>query len=140
MAWQAGWHVTLLPSSACFGVYAASRRRSPGTVAGVRSASAQELGRAGQRGQVRVVLLCDLLASAPDLGAVKIAEHYASLLHRPVAVVRKTRMTGATVDPHLTGQALRQTGARQAPVDPGPGSGYADSFNSRLVLTHPSSD
>ena len=34
---------------------------------------------------------------APDLGAVKLAEHYASLLHRPVAVVRKTRMTGATV-------------------------------------------
>jgi len=28
---------------------------------------------------------------------VKLAEHYASLLHRPVAVVRKTRMTGATV-------------------------------------------
>ena len=34
---------------------------------------------------------------APDLGAVKLAEHYASLLRRPVAVVRKTRMTGATV-------------------------------------------
>src|SRR5271165_2474844 len=34
---------------------------------------------------------------APDLGAVKLAEHYASLLHRPVAVVRKTLMTGATV-------------------------------------------
>lgn len=34
---------------------------------------------------------------APDLGAVKLAEHYASLLQRPVAVVRKTRMTGATV-------------------------------------------
>ena len=34
---------------------------------------------------------------APDLGAVKLAEHYASLLHLPVAVVRKTRMTGATV-------------------------------------------
>ena len=28
---------------------------------------------------------------------VKLAEHYASLLHLPVAVVRKTRMTGATV-------------------------------------------
>jgi ribose-phosphate pyrophosphokinase len=34
---------------------------------------------------------------APDLGAVKLAEHYASLLHRPVAVVCKTRVTGATV-------------------------------------------
>ena len=36
---------------------------------------------------------------APDLGAVKLAEHYASLLQRPVAVVRKTRVTGATVAP-----------------------------------------
>jgi ribose-phosphate pyrophosphokinase len=34
---------------------------------------------------------------APDLGAVKLAEHYASCLARPVAVVRKTRLTGATV-------------------------------------------
>ena len=39
----------------------------------------------------------DAVVVAPDLGAVKLAEHYASLLHRPVAVVRKTRMTGATV-------------------------------------------
>jgi ribose-phosphate pyrophosphokinase len=34
---------------------------------------------------------------APDLGAVKLAEHYAALLPRPVAVVRKTRLTGTTV-------------------------------------------
>lgn len=34
---------------------------------------------------------------APDLGAVKLAEHYASLLGRPVAVVRKTRVSGTTV-------------------------------------------
>ncbi|GAA4507485.1 ribose-phosphate pyrophosphokinase [Actinoallomurus oryzae] len=34
---------------------------------------------------------------APDLGAVKLAEHYAALLHRPVAVVRKTRLTGTAV-------------------------------------------
>lgn len=34
---------------------------------------------------------------APDLGAVKLAEHYAALLRRPVAVVRKTRLTGTTV-------------------------------------------
>jgi ribose-phosphate pyrophosphokinase len=34
---------------------------------------------------------------APDLGAVKLAEHYASCLARPVAAVRKTRLTGATV-------------------------------------------
>ncbi|HVB46281.1 MAG TPA: ribose-phosphate pyrophosphokinase [Streptosporangiaceae bacterium] len=34
---------------------------------------------------------------APDLGAAKLAEHYASLLRRPVAVVRKTRVSGAAV-------------------------------------------
>jgi ribose-phosphate pyrophosphokinase len=39
----------------------------------------------------------DAVIVAPDLGAVKLAEHYASLLQRPVAVVRKTRLTGATV-------------------------------------------
>ena len=39
----------------------------------------------------------DAVVVAPDLGAVKLAEHYASLLQRPVAVVRKTRLTGATV-------------------------------------------
>jgi ribose-phosphate pyrophosphokinase len=39
----------------------------------------------------------DAVVVAPDLGAVKLAEHYASLLQRPVAVVRKTRVTGAIV-------------------------------------------
>ncbi len=34
---------------------------------------------------------------APDLGAAKLAEHYASLLRLPVAVVRKTRLTGSAV-------------------------------------------
>ncbi|MBB5156022.1 ribose-phosphate diphosphokinase [Saccharopolyspora phatthalungensis] len=34
---------------------------------------------------------------APDLGAVKLAEHYAAFLGAPVAVVRKTRQTGSTV-------------------------------------------
>lgn len=34
---------------------------------------------------------------SPDLGAVKLAEHYAGLLGRPVAVVRKTRLSGTTV-------------------------------------------
>ena len=32
---------------------------------------------------------------APDLGAVKLAQHYALLLGLPVAVVRKTRLSGA---------------------------------------------
>lgn len=34
---------------------------------------------------------------APDLGALKLAERYASLLRLPVAVVRKSRLTGAAV-------------------------------------------
>ncbi|WP_030925840.1 ribose-phosphate diphosphokinase [Streptosporangium amethystogenes] len=34
---------------------------------------------------------------APDLGAVKLAEHYGRLLSRPVAVVRKTRLSGTSV-------------------------------------------
>ncbi|MEO3805337.1 ribose-phosphate pyrophosphokinase [Nonomuraea sp. B1E8] len=34
---------------------------------------------------------------APDLGAVKLAEHYGRLLSRPVAVIRKTRLSGTSV-------------------------------------------
>lgn len=34
---------------------------------------------------------------APDLGAVKLAEKYASILRRPVAIVRKVRVSGDTV-------------------------------------------
>jgi ribose-phosphate pyrophosphokinase len=37
---------------------------------------------------------------APDLGAVKLAERYASLLHRTVAVVRKVRTSGEAVEAH----------------------------------------
>ena len=53
-----------------------------------------------------VPILADALAEltpeaavlvAPDLGAVKPAEHYARLLRRPVAVVRKTRLSGERV-------------------------------------------
>lgn len=43
------------------------------------------------------VLPADAVVVAPDLGATKLAEHYASLLHLPVAVVRKSRVSGATV-------------------------------------------
>jgi len=39
----------------------------------------------------------DAVVVAPDLGAVKLAERYASLLRRPVAVVRKSRVSGETV-------------------------------------------
>lgn len=34
---------------------------------------------------------------APDLGAVKLAQHYALLLGLPVAIVRKTRLSGSSV-------------------------------------------
>lgn len=43
------------------------------------------------------IVASDAVVVAPDLGAVKLAESYAALLHLPVAVVRKTRVTGATV-------------------------------------------
>jgi ribose-phosphate pyrophosphokinase len=39
----------------------------------------------------------DAVVVAPDLGAVKLAERYAALLVRPVAIVRKVRVSGATV-------------------------------------------
>ncbi|MCW2947032.1 MAG: ribose-phosphate pyrophosphokinae [Actinoallomurus sp.] len=39
----------------------------------------------------------DAVLVAPDLGAVKLVEHYASLLQRSVAVIRKTRTGGTTV-------------------------------------------
>jgi ribose-phosphate pyrophosphokinase len=42
-------------------------------------------------------LPADTVVVAPDLGAVKLAEHVAARLDRPVAVVRKTRITGSTV-------------------------------------------
>lgn len=34
---------------------------------------------------------------APDLGAVKLAERYATALHRPLAIVQKTRLSGEDV-------------------------------------------
>jgi ribose-phosphate pyrophosphokinase len=34
---------------------------------------------------------------APDLGAVKLAERYATVLQRPMAIVHKTRLRGADV-------------------------------------------
>jgi ribose-phosphate pyrophosphokinase len=39
----------------------------------------------------------DAVVVAPDLGGVKLAERYASALGHPVAVVRKTRISGAAV-------------------------------------------
>ncbi|GAA0402397.1 ribose-phosphate pyrophosphokinase [Microbispora corallina] len=42
-------------------------------------------------------LPADAVVVAPDLGAVRLARHYARLLSRPVVMVRKTRLTGADV-------------------------------------------
>lgn len=42
----------------------------------------------------------DAVVVAPDLGATKLAERYASILRRPVAVVRKTRLSGTSVRAH----------------------------------------
>ncbi|HEX6220898.1 MAG TPA: ribose-phosphate pyrophosphokinase [Acidimicrobiia bacterium] len=39
----------------------------------------------------------DTVIVAPDLGAVKLAEHYGSLLAKPVVIVRKTRHSGSEV-------------------------------------------
>ena len=49
---------------------------------------AAAFGNAGERATVVV---------APDLGAVKLAERYASLLRLPVAIVRKSRLSGTDV-------------------------------------------
>ncbi len=42
-------------------------------------------------------LAAEAVLVAPDLGAVKLAERYASILRREVVVVRKTRVSGASV-------------------------------------------
>lgn len=39
----------------------------------------------------------DAVVVAPDLGAVKLAEKYAALLHKPIAIIRKTRVSGESV-------------------------------------------
>ncbi|HEX5333912.1 MAG TPA: ribose-phosphate pyrophosphokinase [Cellulomonas sp.] len=46
---------------------------------------------------VRPALPADAVVVAPDLGATKLAERFASLLNAPVAVVRKTRVSGSAV-------------------------------------------
>jgi ribose-phosphate pyrophosphokinase len=46
---------------------------------------------------LRPSIAANTIIVAPDLGAVKLAERYQSLLHTPVAVVSKTRLGGAQV-------------------------------------------
>lgn len=45
----------------------------------------------------RLPLLCNSVVVSPDLGAVKLAEYYARQLNLPLAVVRKTRISGTAV-------------------------------------------
>jgi ribose-phosphate pyrophosphokinase len=42
----------------------------------------------------------DAVIVAPDLGAVKLAERYAQLLRRPIAIAHKTRLSGSDVQVH----------------------------------------
>jgi ribose-phosphate pyrophosphokinase len=49
---------------------------------------------------LRPMIADSAVVVAPDLGAVKLAQRYASLLGRPVAVVRKVRTSGAAVEAH----------------------------------------
>jgi ribose-phosphate pyrophosphokinase len=47
---------------------------------------------------------------APDLGAVKFAEGYGELLHRPIAIVHKTRLSGVKVEVHgIVGEVAGRT-------------------------------
>ncbi|WP_424536423.1 ribose-phosphate diphosphokinase [Sphaerisporangium viridialbum] len=55
----------------------------------------------------------DAIVVAPDLGAVKLAERYAALLSLPVALVRKTRLTGTSV---VAGKLVGDVVGRQAIV------------------------
>jgi len=48
-------------------------------------------------GELAAELPAGPVVVAPDLGAVKLAEGYAAVLHGPVAVVRKQRTSGTTV-------------------------------------------
>ena len=47
--------------------------------------------------RVRPFVPDNAVVVAPDLGAVKLAERYAGLLHRPIAIVHKIRITGEKV-------------------------------------------
>lgn len=46
---------------------------------------------------IQEVVADDSVIVAPDLGAVKLAEQYAELLHRPIAIVHKSRLSGEEV-------------------------------------------
>lgn len=71
---------------------------------------------------------------APDLGAVKLAERYASLLRRPVAVVRKSRVSGGLVEAH---DLVGDVGGRPAVIiDDMITTGATIEAATRVVLAH----
>jgi ribose-phosphate pyrophosphokinase len=55
-------------------------------------------------------LPADTVVLAPDLGAAKLAEHLGARLGRPVAIVRKTRITAAPCTP--------RSSSAPSPTDP----------------------
>jgi ribose-phosphate pyrophosphokinase len=71
---------------------------------------------------------------APDLGGVKLAEAYARLLDRPVAVVRKSRVTGAAV--HATELVGDIDGRPAIIVDDMISTGATIEAAARLLLAH----
>jgi ribose-phosphate pyrophosphokinase len=71
---------------------------------------------------------------APDLGAVKLAQRYASLLHRRVAVVRKIRTSGETVEAQdLVGDV---TGLPTVIVDDMISTGATIEAAARVIVAH----
>jgi ribose-phosphate pyrophosphokinase len=74
----------------------------------------------------------DALVVAPDLGAVKLAERYASLLGLPVVIVRKTRVNGTTV--HTEGLVGQVDGRSAIVVDDMISTGATIEAAVRLLL------
>ncbi len=64
-------------------------------------------------GTMRTAVRDGAVLVAPDLGAVKLAERYASVLGCPVVVVRKTRVSGRTVRAH---ELVGDVGGRPAVI------------------------